>query len=77
MLQAPESDLADAFHKRHHIVKLQAFAAKFLRMDNAVQNSDLLHTLLFEFSFEQVPAVHFSSVIDGAQESSCPTLNWP
>jgi len=49
VLYASGSDLVVAFTDRHHIVKLQAFAAKGLLTDNAVQNYGLLHTLLFPF----------------------------
>lgn len=39
--------MVDAFHNiGHHTVKLQAFAAKGLLMDNAVQSNGFIHILL-------------------------------
>lgn len=39
--------MVDAFHNiGHHTVKLQAFAAKGLLMDNAVQSNGFVHILL-------------------------------
>lgn len=60
VLQAPGSDLVDAFHNdRHHIVKLQAFAAKGLLLDNArAMASSIPSSSRFFF----VPPVHSSSL---------------
>ena len=52
--------MVDAFDNvRHNIVKLEAFAAKGLLMDNAVQSND-------QFSLNKRHQSCFLSVIDGS-----------